>query len=283
MASTDTGSVVASSTGTGPAVASSTDTGSAVAASTDPVSVERRLTGWRRLAQTKQLPTDPVSVEAKTLRYTRLTGDMMTSDSTTTSPSFRISSSPGFAPWLATVQVSLAFSTYQVGKLFLIGRRDAEHLSIFERTYDRLFVPRWSYTTGDIDVHDVALDGQGHPLFVNTRFSCLAVPCERYNFRPIWQPPFLARFSAEDACHLNGLACDEGQPRFVTMCAATRERSGEFADSGWSSCPICAQPSIVRRIGDILPESPLVDSVRDSFANSESQGRSTDTSHGDVY
>ncbi len=188
----------------------------------------------------------------------------MTSESTTTAPTFRVSSSPGFAPWLATVQVSLAFSTYQAGKLFPIGRRDAEHLSIFERTfdrclgrwsdsqtiwlasafqlwrlenvleagqttedhYDRLFVPRWSYTTGDIDVHDVTLDGQGHPLFVNTRFSCLAVPCDRYNFRPIWQPPFLASLSAEDACHLNGLACDEGQPRFVTMCPATSERGG---------------------------------------------------------
>jgi len=188
----------------------------------------------------------------------------MQPDATTVSTSFRVSSSPGFAQWLASRQISLAFSTYQVGKLFFIGRRDAEHLSIFERTfdrclgfwsdaqtiwlasafqlwrlenvlkagqttedhYDRLFVPRWSYTTGDIDVHDVAVDRQGQPLFVNTLFSCLAAPCERYNFRPIWQPPFMTRLSAADACHLNGLACDEGQPRYVTMCAATSERGG---------------------------------------------------------
>ena len=88
-------------------------------------------------------------------------------------------------------------TTYQTGKLFLIGLQPNGRLSIFERTfnrcmglwgngqtlwmsslfqlwrfenvldagqlangYDRLYVPQVGYTTGDIDVHDVAINGE---------------------------------------------------------------------------------------------------------------------------
>ncbi len=40
-----------------------------------------------------------------------------------------------FLEWLATQQVSLAFTTYQTGKLFFVGRKRENALSLFERTY----------------------------------------------------------------------------------------------------------------------------------------------------
>jgi uncharacterized protein (TIGR03032 family) len=70
--------------------------------------------------------------------------------------------------------------------------------------YDRLYVPQLGWTTGDLDIHDIAVDAQGCPVFVNTLFSCLATVSERHSFIPLWQPPFITKLAAEDRCHLNG-------------------------------------------------------------------------------
>ena len=40
--------------------------------------------------------------------------------------------------------------------------------------YERLYVPRASHTTGDIDAHELGIDGQDRLIFVNTKYSCLA-------------------------------------------------------------------------------------------------------------
>ena len=158
-----------------------------------------------------------------------------------------------FPNWLAEHHLSLAFTTYQAGKLFLIGLQPDGRLSIFERTfnrcmglwsdgqtlwlstlyqlwrfvnflvpgqsangYDRLFVPLTANTTGDLDVHDLAVDAAGRLLFVNTLFGCLATLGERHSFKPLWQPPWQSKLAAEDRCHLNGLALEDGRPRYVT-------------------------------------------------------------------
>jgi len=52
-------------------------------------------------------------------------------------PQLEISGSRNFASWLREQRVSLAFTTYQTGKLFLIGLRPDGKLSIFERTFER--------------------------------------------------------------------------------------------------------------------------------------------------
>lgn len=168
-------------------------------------------------------------------------------------PWVEVTGSPRLADWLAEQQVSLAFTTYQTGKLFLLGRYPDGRLAVFERTFnramglwadgqtlwlstlyqlwrfenvlrpgedyqghDRLYVPRTGHTTGDLDVHDVAVDGTGRVVFVATLFGCLATLSERYNFTPLWRPPFLSKLAAEDRCHLNGLALEDGRPRCVT-------------------------------------------------------------------
>ena len=168
-----------------------------------------------------------------------------------------------FTAWMIEQRISLAFTTYQTGKLFFLGWQPNGKLSVFERTfnrslglwgdaqtlwlstlfqmwrfenvlppgqaangYDRLYVPQVGYTTGDIDVHDVAVDEDGRVVFVNTLFSCLATVSERYSFTPLWQPPFISKLAAEDRCHLNGLAMRDGQPAYVTSVSQSDAADG---------------------------------------------------------
>jgi len=176
-----------------------------------------------------------------------------------TEPEFEINCSRQFVNWLAEQNISLGFSTYQSGKVFLLGHNPNGTLSVFERTferpmgmytdgdilwlsslyqmyrfknslpagelsdgYDRLFVPQLSYFTADIDVHDVVLpDGSDQPVFVNTLFSCLATVSQDASFKPIWKPPYITQLAPEDRCHLNGLAMRDGQPAYVTAVSTT--------------------------------------------------------------
>ena len=178
-------------------------------------------------------------------------------------PGLELMGSRQFNSWLAEQKASLAFTTYQAGKLFLIGLQPDGRLSIFERTfsrcmglhatpqtlymtslyqlwrfenslepgqahegYDRLYVPRMAWTTGDLDIHDVALGKDGKPVFVNTLFGCLATVSDTHSFVPLWKPPFLSRLAAEDRCHLNGMATADGEPRYVTSVSQTDVNDG---------------------------------------------------------
>ena len=164
-----------------------------------------------------------------------------------------MSGSARLSAWLAEQRISLAFTTYQTGKLFLLGRHPDGRLAVNERTFnramglwadgqtiwlstryqlwrlenllrpdelyqgcDRLYVPKVANTTGDLDIHDVAVDPTGRPVFVATSFGCLATLADRASFTPLWRPPFLSKLAAEDRCHLNGLALADGRPRYVT-------------------------------------------------------------------
>ena len=113
-------------------------------------------------------------------------------------PSFDITTSRNLLGWMADTGLSIAFTTYQTGKLFLIGVQPNGRLSVFERTfnrcmglceaqdgqtlwmsslyqlwrfenvlepgqspgegYDRLYVPIKGHTTGDVDIHDMIVE-----------------------------------------------------------------------------------------------------------------------------
>ena len=166
----------------------------------------------------------------------------------------QISVSRGFGNWLTRNRCSLAFTSYQTGQLFLVGMLPNGQVSFHQQNYvramglhatpqrlyvgslfqiwrlenvlapheranehfDRLYVPRNGQTTGDIDVHELNVDKAGRVIFVNTKFSCLATMSLTHGFRPLWKPPFISRLAAEDRCHLNGLAMEDGSPAYVT-------------------------------------------------------------------
>ena len=178
-------------------------------------------------------------------------------------PRLNLLGSRQFNSWLLEMKASLAFTTYQTGKLFLIGLQTDGRLSVFERTfnrcmglcstsngllmsslyqlwqfencltpgelhngYDALYVPQTANTTGDVDIHDIAVDGRGEPVFVNTLFGCLATVSKTHSFKSLWQPSFLSKLVPEDRCHLNGLAMRDGKPRYVTAVSTSDAADG---------------------------------------------------------
>jgi uncharacterized protein (TIGR03032 family) len=211
------------------------------------------------------------------------------------SPALEITASRQFTAWLAQQGISLAFSTYQTGKLFLIGLATDQRLSVFERTfercmglwtspdrlymsslyqlwrfenalepgqlhngYDRVYVPQIGYTTGDLDIHDIAVTSRERAIFVNTLFSCLATISDRYSFVPLWQPPFISRLAAEDRCHLNGLAMENGQPRYVTAVSQSDVADGWRDRRRNSGCVIDVVSNEIVVSGLSMPHSPRI-------------------------
>ena len=177
------------------------------------------------------------------------------------SDSIRCDISESFPAWLSQAGGSIVLTTYQAGKVGMIGWdgrqvtllfRDfpkpmgldldgprmllATHHQVIELAnapllayeflegqpgrYDALYLPRVTYDTGDLNVHDVAF-GADDLWLVNTRFSCLCSPSRDYSFIPRWRPPFISEVVPEDRCHLNGLAMEGGRPRFVTALGET--------------------------------------------------------------
>lgn len=163
--------------------------------------------------------------------------------------------SPGFSAFLGSNRIALAVSSYQSGKFYLLGQNVDGGLMVHERffrkamgicvsnkdtillatlfqvikfknafhrgqqinnLFDACFVPREIFVTGELDAHDIGQLADGRPVFVNTLYNCLATPSERHSFTPIWKPPFVSKIIKEDRCHLNGLAMEDGMPRYVT-------------------------------------------------------------------
>ena len=110
------------------------------------------------------------------------------------------------------------------------------------------------YTTGDLDTHDIAVDRAGRTVFVNTLFSCLATVSDTASFSPLWKPPFISRLAAEDRCHLNGLAVEEGRPRFVTTVSRRRDllrATSAPPDACWTVLHLALSPRVVAHLGDV--------------------------------
>ena len=175
-------------------------------------------------------------------------------------PKLMITPSRLLPGWLSQQRGAIAFTTYQAGK---IGLDAGGQMTVFERSFsrpmglgtkggrfwmsslfqlwrfepflepgetfkgfDQVFVPVTGHTTGDLDVHDIAEDAEGRPLFVATRFNCLGTLSQRGSFVEVWRPPFINRLAAEDRCHLNGLAMAEGRPAYVTAVSSSNIADG---------------------------------------------------------
>lgn len=207
-----------------------------------------------------------------------------------------ITCSRGFSAWLAQHQVSLAFSSYQSGQLFLIGRLPNGALSFHQRDFERamgiwyepgrlllasmvqvwrlenvlapheranehfdaLFMPRTARITGDVDAHEIAVEANGRVVFVNTKFSCLATFSLTHSFKPLWKPKFVSRLAAEDRCHLNGLCLEDGQVRYVTAVARTDVVDGWREAKTGGGVVIRVDDDAVVAEGFSMPHSPRV-------------------------
>ena len=208
-------------------------------------------------------------------------------------PQFELTTSRQFPNFLAEQQISLAFTTYQAGKLFLLGLQPDGHVSVSERTlarcmgmvaspgglhvatlyqiwrfrnvldagvlhngHDALYAPRMSWVTGDLDVHDMGLLPDGRPVFANTLFSCVATVSDEHSFSPLWKPRFISKLAAEDRCHLNGLAMDGNVPRYVTVVGQSDVADGwrEHRHNGGCVIDMASHEVVVGGLS--MPHSP---------------------------
>ncbi|MFM9268473.1 TIGR03032 family protein [Tychonema sp. BBK16] len=180
--------------------------------------------------------------------------DLMIDRSNANSEEISVIADRDFPLWLQEQKFSIACTTYQTSRLILIGAgaetdRISIHWRIFDRAMglyctgdrfylsskyqlwvlnnvlesgnlyqggDRLYVPRIAYTTGDIDIHDIAVDKRDRIIFISTLFNCIATVSDRHSCKPLWKPPFISQYINEDRCHLNGLAMVDGEAKYVT-------------------------------------------------------------------
>jgi uncharacterized protein (TIGR03032 family) len=181
-------------------------------------------------------------------------------------PPGSITTSGRFEQWLSAHHTGLAITTGAAGKLLTLGVDAHGRLSVCQSSLDRpgalfgdgplmwvsslsrlwrftyssapghladdgqqVFCPRAIYTTGELDIHDIAVSGEGRAIFASTRFNCLATLDDRHSFRPLWRPPFISKLVPENRCHLSGLALRDGEPAFVTT-GAQSDIAGGFRD-----------------------------------------------------
>ena len=95
--------------------------------------------------------------------------------------------------------------------------------------HDAVYLMRNVHVTGANFIHEIALSGE-ECWCVNTAFSCLCTLDQAHSFVPRWRPPFITGYAPEDRCHLNGLALQDGRPRFVTAFGETNIFEGWRAD-----------------------------------------------------
>jgi len=215
--------------------------------------------------------------------------------------SFALTTSRGFESWLARAGGAIAFTTYQAGKLFLLGLKEDGRVAVFERTFSRcmglgigadgrgfllatqyqlyrfenalprdqkqgphdaVYVPRLSWITGDLDIHDVGFSAAGRPVFINTLFSCIAEASDGWSFKPVWRPPFITKLAPEDRCHLNGMAMKSGKPRYVTMVSASNVADGWRDRRAAGGLVMDVQSNAVVCEGLSMPHSPRLHNDR---------------------
>lgn len=209
-------------------------------------------------------------------------------------PEIQCRASDGFGTWFSQANGTLVITTYQAGLVAVVGwdggqisvllrRFDkpmglascANQLALATRqgvvlladspqqaaeyrpgSYDTLYLPRASYYTCDLLIHDVAYGEDDQLWIVNTRFSCLATLSRTFSFEPRWQPLFISELAPEDRCHLNGVAMDAGQPKFVTALGETNEPDGWRASKGTGGVVIDVQSGETVLQGLCMPHSP---------------------------
>ncbi|WP_246534481.1 TIGR03032 family protein [Aliiroseovarius lamellibrachiae] len=203
--------------------------------------------------------------------------------------------SPGLERRLLTLGASLCVTSYQSGALYLIGSKHSGGINIhqtgiqkpmglavrgdggFDLTsldqilrfanglqpeeraneiFDGCFVPRTVHVTGQLDAHDVGTLEDNTPIFVNTRFNCLAVPDMVHSFKPVWRPSFISRIVDEDRCHLNGLAMRDNKPAFVTAVSASDTIDGWRDRRGDGGIVIDVESNKIVCSGLSMPHSP---------------------------
>ena len=115
-----------------------------------------------------------------------------------------------------TEKDKLALACRDTVQVFANSKDLAAYYPPAPQKYDALYMPRLTYHTGQVDIHDLNFGKGGKLYAVNTLFSCIISLDDDYNFTPYWKPWFVDRIASEDRCHLNGMAMQDGLPKYTT-------------------------------------------------------------------
>jgi uncharacterized protein (TIGR03032 family) len=124
--------------------------------------------------------------------------------------------------------------------------------------HDACYLPRRIHVTGDIDIHEMAYDGQGDLVFVNTKFCTLCTIDPDHSFNAIWRPSFVTALAPQDRCHLNGLTMLNGRPKFVTALGETDTPGGWRENKKDGGLLIDVETNEILLRGLSMPHSPRV-------------------------
>lgn len=201
-----------------------------------------------------------------------------------------------FVRWLSELSGSLAVTTYQAGKLALLGWRGSQP-SLLMRQFTKpmglavgpgklALATRHEITllaNAPLLAPDLHLDEPGkydalylpratyhtgdvnaHDLafasdglwFVNSRFSCLSALSKDFSFVPRWKPPFISEIVPEDRCHLNGLAVVDGKPKYVTALGECDSVGGWRQNKAAGGVLVDVDTGAVLLRGLSMPHSP---------------------------
>jgi len=163
-------------------------------------------------------------------------------------------------------KISVIFSTYQAGRLIIIGSSDGFNIHQTPIAYkkpmgiavekNRIAIASFDeisfYTSNSKVVESIKSNKNDfdqmylyrasyntntldiHDIHfdksglwgVNTLFSCLCKFTLESSFSPRWVPPFISELVPEDRCHLNGLALENNLPKYVTALSSTNYKDG---------------------------------------------------------
>ncbi|MFT5778191.1 MAG: hypothetical protein ACI837_001147 [Crocinitomicaceae bacterium] len=211
---------------------------------------------------------------------------------------YQISYSEGVPKIFKENNFSIIFSTYQAGRVMIIGSLDGIELNQVPISIKKpmgiavegtklaiasldeiIFFSNNENITETIRLNEKKFDtvyiqrasyntstidvhdihfGDGVLWGVNTLFSCLTTFDINYNFRPKWKPEFIDGLAPEDRCHLNGMAFDDKMPKYVTALSATNHKDGWRENKMKSGVLLEVPSSRTILSGLAMPHSPRI-------------------------
>ncbi|MGB0918002.1 MAG: TIGR03032 family protein, partial [Flavobacteriales bacterium] len=159
---------------------------------------------------------------------------------------------------MATAKDALAVATKDEVVVLRNSKTSAPTYPDKKNVYDGMYLPRATYYTGVVAMHDMAFLPSNELVGVNTAFSCLCKIDDNFSFTPFWQPDFIDAQAPEDRCHLNGMALEDGEIKYLTALGTTNTPQG-WRDTKMTGGVVMEYPSgkiIADGLG--MPHSPRI-------------------------
>ena len=138
---------------------------------------------------------------------------------------------PELAIYLCPIMRCMGMARYKnrlalsnIGNVVIYNSKGSVNSSRYGKFTDE-YQPRFRFHAADVDIHDLKITENGI-YFISASYNCIAMPSLEKTFEPYWIPPWIKPsedintgkkiLRREDCCHLNGLCCVDGKPRYIT-------------------------------------------------------------------